>query len=44
MKLRMKLALLSMASGAIAFQFGLGSCARFLGDLAGDIFFLQAID
>lgn len=42
MKLRLKLALLSMASGAIAFQFS--GCMRFLGDVAGDIFFLQAVD
>lgn len=42
MKLKMKLALLSVASGVIAFQFG--NCMQFLGDLAGDAFWLRGID
>ncbi|MFO0837881.1 MAG: hypothetical protein U1D55_05095 [Phycisphaerae bacterium] len=42
MKLRLKLTLLAMSAGMLAFQ--LGNCARFWGDLAGDQFWLRGID
>lgn len=42
MKLRMKLALLAVSAGMIAFQFN--NCMRFLGDLAGDALWLRGID
>ncbi len=42
MKLRLKLTLLALSAGTLAFQ--LGNCARFLGDLAGDALWLRGID
>jgi len=42
MRLKVKLMLFGLSVGMIAFQFA--NCARFLGDLAGDITFLRAVD
>lgn len=42
MRLKLKLVLIGLSSGMIAFQFS--SCARFLGDLVGDAVFLRGID
>jgi hypothetical protein len=42
MNLKLKMALLGLAAGALAFQFG--SCAAFLGDLLGDAVWLRGID
>lgn len=42
MKYKLKLMMLAVSAGSIAFQ--IGNCSRFLGDLAGDFLILGAID
>ncbi len=42
MNLKLKLAILGLAAGVVAFQFG--NCAAFVGDLLGDALWLRGID
>lgn len=44
MKTKVKLALLSVSAGLIAFQFNAGCFWKWLGDLSADVLWLRAID